>query len=293
MAFHLHDYPCAACNKNDTKFLLRKHDLNIVKCNVCGFVYVNPRVIPEELIAIYRHNYFKNKKYGYVSYEQEKRLRIKNFERWLADTKRFLPPDKNIQALDVGCAAGYCLDVMKKMGYYPEGLELDERMCEDLNAAGHHVSKQTLISFTTDNKYMLITMFDVIEHIPDVDAAFKRLNYLLEDDGILVIVTPNYSSFQRRLFKKRWFQYKPVEHIHYFTKFSLSIFAERNGFDLVYHSSCGQYADSDFILNRLRYYGFSLFAGFFKIIFFLFRVKNNFFYTDTGSLLAVFKKKPF
>lgn len=290
MMFHQQDYPCTACKANNAKFILRKQELNIVKCRQCEFVYVNPRVSTNDLLSIYQHNYFNNKKLGYVNYEQEKRLRIKNFERWLTDIKPFLPPTLNIRALDVGCAAGYCLDVMKTKGYNAEGLELDEEMNEELAASGHKVFKKTLSDFYSKEKYSLITMFDVIEHIPDVDDSFDRLNNLLEKDGILVIITPDFNSLQRMIFGKRWFQFKPIEHIQYFTKKSLLKIAKRNNFEIVYHSSCGQYADAEFAINRLNYYGFSFLSKIFKKIFSIFNLKNNFFYTDTGSLLAVFKK---
>jgi SAM-dependent methyltransferase len=261
-----------------------------VECSKCGFVYVNPRIVTDELLSLYRHNYFHNKDYGYVSYEQEKRLRIKNFERWLNDTKQFLPPSANIRALDVGCAAGYCLDVMKEKGYDSEGIELDEKMSDDLNAAGYKVAQQPISTFIPADKFLLITMFDVIEHIADIDAAFNRIYQLLENEGILVIVTPDHNSFQRKLFGKKWFQYKPVEHINYFTRKTISVFAERNGFTLISHTSSRQYADTEFILNRLSYYGYSFLTNIFKTLFSILRFKNKFFYTDTGSLLAVFRK---
>lgn len=270
---------------------MRKHDFNIVKCNECGLVYVNPRATDEELVFIYQHDYFNNKEYGYVSYTQEKRLRIKNFERWLNDIKHLLPVSKDISALDIGCAAGYCLLGMKAKGYYAEGLELDESMYHDLIAAGYTVFQKTIEDFEPTRKYALVTMFDVIEHIPHIDSAFKRIYQLLENNGILVIVTPDYNSFQRKVFGRKWFQFKPIEHIQYFTKETLSIFANRNGFELISCSSSGQYADSEFIINRLKYYGFSFLSTFFKSIFSILRIKNKLFYTDTGSMLAVFKKK--
>ena len=91
MEFTIQHYTCALCKKEDTKPLLKKQGFEIVQCRNCGFVYVDPRVTNEQLSDIYQHNYFKNKDYGYVGYEQEKRLRVKNFERWLRSAEHFLP----------------------------------------------------------------------------------------------------------------------------------------------------------------------------------------------------------
>ena len=290
MEFELQHYSCSCCQQDNTKLLLEKAGFKIVRCNNCGFVYINPRVANDQLSEIYRHNYFHNKQYGYTSYEQEKRLRVKNFERWLKDAAPFIAQNKNIRALDIGCAAGYCLDVMKVKNWQPNGLELDQGLCQLLQSAGYNVQPQRLEQYQPGIKYDVITLFDVIEHIPSVDAAFIKLHELIEDDGIIVMVTPDHNSLQRKIFRKRWFQYKPVEHIQYFTKETLSVFAMRNGLKLIFHSSCGQYADTQFITGRLSYYKFSFFSKLAGMFFSVLGMKNRFFYTDTGSLYAIFKK---
>lgn len=291
MEFTTQHYNCSLCKKNDTRLLLEKQGFAIVQCNNCNFVYVNPRLPDDRLATIYQHNYFHNRDYGYTDYEQEKRLRIKNFEKWLTDAEAFLPSNKILHSLDVGCAAGYCLDAMKTRGWQVEGLELDEEVFEQLQQEGHRVYKRNIENFDAANPYTLITLFDVIEHIPEPDKAFARLHDLLEEDGIVVMVTPNYNSLQRKITGKRWFQYKPIEHIQYFTKETLAAFAERNGLQVVHSRSCGQYADGQFLLNRLKYYRFPLLYGFFRKLFGLFGLLSKTFYTDTGSLFLVLKKK--
>ena len=291
MEFDLQNYECSLCKQDKTKPVLHKHGLTIVICSNCGFVYVNPRLKNEQLNSIYLHNYFKNKEYGYIGYELQEVLRKKNFERWLKDAASFLPAGKPIRALDVGCAAGYCLDIMKSKGWDAEGLELEAEMFEVLVQSGYSVSKTRLEELSTAQKYSVITLFDVIEHIPDLDKAFQQLFNLLEEDGIIIIVTPDHNSIQRKIFRKKWFQYKPIEHIQYFSRQTLITFAGRNGLDMVVHKRSGQYADTNFIVNRLQYYQFSFLSGLFNKIFSFLRLKNIFFYIDTGSLFTVFKKK--
>lgn len=291
MDFIKQKYCCANCKKDNAKTLFVKQGFAIVKCHNCSFVYVNPRVSNEDLWKIYHENYFTNKDYGYSGYAQEKLLRVKNFEKWLGDIRPFITDGKPIKALDIGCAAGYCLEVMQGKGWHVEGLELDENLCAELNSKGFAVHNKLLEHFETAQQYSVITLFDVIEHIPDVDAAFQQLHKIANDDGIVVMVTPDHNSFQRKIMRRKWFQYKPVEHIQYFTKESITTFAERNGFKAVYTSGCGQYADIDFLINRLRYYHFSFPAFLINGILKLLNIKNRFFYIDTGSLFVIFKKK--
>jgi 2-polyprenyl-3-methyl-5-hydroxy-6-metoxy-1,4-benzoquinol methylase len=290
MEFTIQKYSCSLCKSNKTKPILNKAGFLIVQCTDCDFVYVNPRIKNEELENIYKHNYFKNKDYGYIGYEQEKRLRIKNFERWLNDAEPFIPNNKIFHALDVGCAAGYCLDVMEAKGWKAEGLELDDEMFRDLETAGQIVYRCPLESFESKQKYQVITLFDVIEHIPHLDVAFKKLSDLLEVGGVIIMVTPDHDSLQRRLFAKRWFQYKPIEHIQYFTRYTLDAFAKRNNLQMVFQKKCGQYADTNFLVNRLKYYKFSFFSKALEKIFYLSKLRNRFFYTDTGSMYVIFKK---
>jgi len=290
MKFNTQHYDCARCKLNTTKLLFVKQGFSIVQCKNCNFVYVNPRIADEQLADIYKHNYFSNNDYGYNGYEQEKRLRVKNFQKWLNAVKRFIPTNNNIRTLDIGCAAGYCLDVMKINGWQAEGIELDEAMCVSLNNRGFKVSSSGLNNFKNQDKYNVITLFDVLEHLPDVDGVFQRIYNLTADEGIVVVVTPNHGSIQRKLMGKKWFQYKPVEHIQYFTLDSMTAFAERNQFKIIYNSGCGQFADTDFLINRLQYYNFSfpayLLAKCLKIL----HLNNRFFYINTGSLFVVLKK---
>jgi len=56
------------------------------------------------------------------------------------------------------------------------------------------------------------------------------------------------------------------------------------------HKPCGQYADTQFIINRLGYYHFSHAYKIVQRNICFAALKNKFFYTDTGSLFVVFKK---
>ena len=291
MEFALKNYKCSFCNNDNTKPLLKKQGFTIVKCNSCGFVYVNPRIADEALFSIYEHNYFANKNYGYVGYEQEKRLRLRNFDRWLKDAETYLAKRDPVFSLDVGCAAGYCLDLMIERGWNATGIELDREMYNKLKAAGYQVSNSTIADFQSVHKFDMITLFDVVEHLPGIDSVLTKLNSLLSDDGIIVIVTPDHNSFQRKLFGKRWFQYKPIEHIQYFDSHTLKAFAGRNGLEIVSQRSSGQYADTQFLVNRLQYYGFKFFARVFNKLFRILRLSKSYFYTDTGSLFVILKHK--
>ena len=113
---------CPLCNKNDYRQKYRIDSWNIVKCNYCDFVYVNPRLQKKELLKIYTDNYFDNTDVGYFHYKENKELRKKNFQKWIDDSVNFLGHDEDRNALDIGCAAGYCLEIFSNSFFCKRGL---------------------------------------------------------------------------------------------------------------------------------------------------------------------------
>jgi 2-polyprenyl-3-methyl-5-hydroxy-6-metoxy-1,4-benzoquinol methylase len=241
---------------------------------------------------MYAENYFTSQSegYGYKDYELTSHLRKKTFQKWIEGITPWLSPVKGA-VLDIGCASGYFLELMREKGWEVEAIELDMNMLEKVKAKNIKVSGRPFEEFKSDKKYKLITMFDVLEHVPDLKTTFNKFYELLDEDGIVVLITPDFGSTQRKVFGKKWFQYKPQEHIQYFSSATLARAIAPSGLKLVHSSASGQYADTGFLLDRLNKYDFkflkTLATGFAK----LFGLKNKYWYLDTGSLFAIIKKK--
>jgi 2-polyprenyl-3-methyl-5-hydroxy-6-metoxy-1,4-benzoquinol methylase len=258
-------------------------------------VYVNPRIVTDDLFEIYRNEYFnrgrRSVESGYENYELNAGLRIKTFNKWYAEVRRFLPAS-HAAALDIGCAAGYFLEVLKKDGWKNiEAIELDPGMLQGLKSRGYRVLDIPLEQFAPTRRYGLITLFDVLEHLPELNQDFAKLSAMLDDNGIIALVTPDFGSFQRKLFGRRWFQFKPREHIYYFTEKTLKTLAARHGLSVVHLAASGQYADYSFLHNRLANYRFKLLDRAFVAMCTLCKLTNRSWYMDTGSLFAVLRKK--
>lgn len=287
---------CPICLKDIHKLVYNIKGFNIVRCTSCSMVYVNPRLKDEEIYAIYKKNYFIKddytfKDFGYGNYELTGRLRDKTFNYWYDDFILYLNA-KGISAFDIGCATGRFLNILSKNSFNVKGIELDERMCNELIKQGHDVKNIPIELFDTTEKFDLITMFDVIEHIPHLHKAISNIHSMLSDIGSLVIVTPNVASFQKKILGKRWFHFKPWEHISYFSPRTIKHLANMFGFKIVYFStSYGQYADLSFIHHRLLRYGFNFAASVVENILKLPGLKNRSLYIPTGSMLVILNKK--
>jgi 2-polyprenyl-3-methyl-5-hydroxy-6-metoxy-1,4-benzoquinol methylase len=282
---------CPLCNCDSSQ---KKHLVGlwfIVKCRNCCFVFVNPRLQKKELFNIYSSNYFNSREIGYHDYNKNRALRKKNFRKWINDALIYLSQKENVRALDVGCATGYCLEIFHEKKWHPFGIELDKTLAQNLRGRGFNIDDAPLLQTTLKGKFSVITLFDVVEHLTDLQENFKVLNDILENNGIIIIVTPNYNSFQRKLFGNKWFQFKPLEHINYFTFNTLKKLATAAGFEVVAKKNSGQYADIDFLLNRLFKYGLKSIAPIIRFVFRFFNLNNKNFYVDTASLYVILRKK--
>lgn len=287
---NLTSYPCPVCSEDHTKHLFQVKGFNLVKCRNCSMVFVNPRIPDKELYTIYADKYFHNEERGYEDYELTALLRSKTFSKWYDEIRRHLKTTDG-SALDIGCAAGYFLQVLDENGWEAEGIELEKEMCTRVSDKGYRVYDTPLEYFDTDKKYTLVTLFDVFEHLPNLHTNIKKLTQILADNGSIALVTPNFNSFQRKLIGKRWFQFKPREHIQYFTLQTLQDAVEPLGLHIVHHSASGQYADTSFLYNRLKRYGFRRIANIFKAFITGFGLSEKSLYAYTGSVLVILQKK--
>ncbi len=114
------------------------------------------------------------------------------FAGYLREIRRLRPHGS---LLDVGCAHGRFLAAARDH-YQCEGVEISEyaltlarKALPDIRL--HHAPIET---FQPGRVYDVVTCFDVLEHVPDLDAALHRLRGLLVPSGILVIAVPVYDS---------------------------------------------------------------------------------------------------
>jgi len=282
---------CPLCDKNDHTLKYRIDSWTVVKCDHCDFVYVNPRLQKKELLKIYKDNYFDNSIVGYFHYKENKALRQKNFKKWIDDAVNFVGAAENVNALDIGCAAGYCLEVFKTRGWKPFGIELNTEYAGQLQQNGYKVYDSPFLDISFQEKYSIITLFDVVEHLTDLQEHFTKLHSILENNGIVVLITPDYDSLQRKLLGKKWFQFKPIEHINYFSLTTFKKLVDSTGFKIVTSKKAGQYSNTDFLTDRLKKYKFGFLIPLFNLTVKLLGLKNKDLYVDTASLYVVLKKK--
>jgi 2-polyprenyl-3-methyl-5-hydroxy-6-metoxy-1,4-benzoquinol methylase len=205
----------------------------LYKCRHCG----SKRVYSENLGHL-------NDKNGYGNSYREKISALKVQELIELFNKHFIYPDKNIELLDIGFGKGDFLISVSQRGLSVSGLECD------INSVKFMQGKNIRAYFSElggdiklDRLYDVVTLWDVIEHIPDIEKAMLQLNSILKENGKIFIVTPNSDSLfdtladiERKLTFHKSQRIMNIclnrYHVHRFSVKGLKILLERFGFSI-------------------------------------------------------------
>ena len=132
--------------------------------------------------------------------------------------------------LDIGAGTGDFLKIAQENGWEITGREPERKA---RNRAGE---KGVLLEENQEKinyKYDVITMWHVLEHIPDLENQIIFLKNHLTDNGILVIAVPNYKSKDAQIYKQFWAAFDVPRHIWHFSKKSIQLIFEEKGFNLI------------------------------------------------------------
>ena len=251
---------CQVCGSDRRTLKFAEPPFEVVTCSDCGLVYVTPRLTGQALLDIYDEGYWKSqnpKVRGYADYASESALYLKTFEKRLGLVRRWVSPKSRV--LDVDCAAGYFLRVMHDCGHDVHGVELSQAIAKEaiasLGADRIHIG--TLDDAATAMNYEprsfdLVTLWDVIEHVPDPQSVLRRIHGLIKPGGRLLLETQNVASRWARLLGRRWHHYKHHEHLYHFTPDTIRRLLQDCGFRTLEVGAgyAGKYVSFAFLAER-------------------------------------------
>ena len=114
----------------------------------------------------------------------------------------------------------------REYGYDVEGIEIGEYAAEQARERLRiNVFNSDIYSAELEpERYDVITLWDVVEHLPDPNMAFERINRALRPNGYVAFSTGDVSSVWARITGKRWQLLTPPQHLHFFSERSLQPF---------------------------------------------------------------------
>lgn len=132
--------------------------------------------------------------------------------------------------LDIGAGTGDFLVTAKVAGWQTTGIEPNEN-AKNL-AISKGISFENSIESIENQQFDVITMWHVMEHVPDVEYQIKQLKRLLKPNGTLIIAVPNYKSFDAQHYGKFWAAYDVPRHLWHFSKTSIEKLVSRENMKL-------------------------------------------------------------
>jgi SAM-dependent methyltransferase len=143
----------------------------------------------------------------------------------------------DIAVLDVGCSTGMFLRTLADLGLsHLHGIDLSELHCAYVRDT-HGIRCDNSLDCVPDDTFDLVTCYAVIEHTRDPLELVNAMKRKLRAGGKLMILTPNYRSFYRKLAGSSWVWLIPPVHLQYFGSLSLAKLLERSGMELLINSS--------------------------------------------------------
>jgi 2-polyprenyl-3-methyl-5-hydroxy-6-metoxy-1,4-benzoquinol methylase len=192
-----------------------------VRCRSCQLIYVNPIEKAGKINEAY-----SQRKSVDASIIRKGRLTVS------ASQVGLIRQYKNgTYLLDIGCGEGFFLFNAARAGYATKGVELSQDAAEYARREfGLDVEAQLFEELRfPDDHFDVITLWQVLEHVPYPLMILKKAHRILKPGGLLALSTPNIQGVPARILGRRWWNIRRL-HINQFTTKTLTTVLENAGF---------------------------------------------------------------
>lgn len=217
----------------DRLFGTTDRQFQVVECTQCRFLRLYPKPADHELGQFYPPDYYFSPSPGGVSQLSEiyRRLVLSDHVRFV---ERATKKRKGL-LLDVGCSGGLVARLLRDRGVKALGFD------NSLSAARAAWQSNGVPVICGDflkaplqtESCSVLTMFHVLEHVPDPQAYLKKAFELLAKDGRLVVQVPNAASWQFLMFGEHWNGVDIPRHLWNFRISDLERVLDQCGFEIV------------------------------------------------------------
>jgi 2-polyprenyl-3-methyl-5-hydroxy-6-metoxy-1,4-benzoquinol methylase len=191
----------------------------IVSCTHCDFKITNPRPENDQLGKYYESQSYISHAAKATNIIDRIYLIARNFtlQKKIKLISKYVTKPSTV--LDYGCGTGEFLNTCKTNGWHINGVEPSET-ARGKSAKLNDIKINESID-TVQTKHDVITLWHVLEHIPDLDEIIKKLSANLTENGTLFIAVPNYKSYDAQKYKEQWAAYDVPRHLWHFDKITM------------------------------------------------------------------------
>jgi len=225
---------CPVCGSSEIKpqlkaqdFLVSREYFEIYSCKKCQVRFTNPR--PDELSL---GKYYESDEY--ISHTNQGTSLVNSLYKIARNftlRKKLKLINKfsgNKRLLDVGCGTGHFISYCQQCKWQVSGVEP--------NASARNMARQNSqctiyadITSIQGQKFDVITLWHVLEHLPDLDKTITSLKKLLEPKGIIIVAVPNYTAYEEKVFLEYWAAYDVPRHLYHFNKMAMDKLTTKHG----------------------------------------------------------------
>lgn len=225
---------CTVCGSAALEPSWRIGAYGLARCARCTHLFVSTGLAAGELDHSYESDYYlsdgSETRTGYKDYLANAERRLQGFRQRLHELERHISGRGS--ALDFGCAVGLFVKVAAEAGWDAVGVERSVwaadygRKHYGLNiVSGSEVDCESF-----NQRFDLITMWDVLEHLEDPRDVLEKAARWLKPGGVLALNTVEAASLGARMAGVHWRHLAPPHHLQYFTRQSLKHLLTAVGF---------------------------------------------------------------
>jgi SAM-dependent methyltransferase len=219
----------------------------VIRCASCRTVYKKPSEAAKPVAEYYQESRYQE--LDYWSHEDETLSMLNKIRDSILRT---LGSGTGRTLLDVGCGPGLFLGLAQEAGFEVTGVELNPQLALRAKARtnGAQIIVSDFIKLPTDRSFDVISMLDLIEHLPDPLAALRHARQMLKPGGHIVLYTPNHRGIICRFADAAYrvsggrFQRPVVEifdclHVVFFDISTLNLALRKTGFQVIETATWG------------------------------------------------------
>jgi 2-polyprenyl-3-methyl-5-hydroxy-6-metoxy-1,4-benzoquinol methylase len=232
-------HECPVCSGNQFSPYLQcvdhtvsQESFTIMRCSGCGFLLTSPRPENSDLGKYYKSEQYishSNTSKGWVNrmYKLARRFT-------LAQKFRLVNPyAQQSGLLDIGCGTGAFLNYCAEKGLRVEGVEPDDDARRFAQSEyGFALKTEEELDTWAAGQFSAITMWHVLEHVPNLQERIAQLKRLLDAQGRVFVAVPNHRSADAQYYKEFWAAYDVPRHLWHFSPSTIRSLFNKQGFVL-------------------------------------------------------------
>lgn len=209
-------------------FSVSKEDFELHLDEALDMLVTSPQ--PENMDAYYESEDYishtdSQKSFTDKLYQAVKQKNIQN-KIQLVDNQN----NKSKSLLDIGAGTGDFLVLAQSKGYEVAGVEPNTKARQLALQKG--VTLEPKLDSFSGTKFQTITLWHVLEHLPNLQDQISDITSLLEEEGTLIIAVPNFKSFDAKHYGTYWAGYDVPRHLWHFSKTSIAKLFDRHGMEV-------------------------------------------------------------